>query len=306
MHSETRRVLDATTAETLGTASSSTRSTVNSSLAAVRAAAETSRDRRTHPQDIASPDGCPPRCATTTKLQVRYQPGHTADTRPELLHCSRCGRQERGESGTIFRRRRGPASRGEYGVSNGRRPDSRAGEATGASARLRRCGHRTRRDPRRGCRLCDGHGMDNRPRRTPRDDRCCGFTARTTRIAAHQRRHRATQDSASISTAVRSCAQPDTVVPRSSSGSCTSTSSPSAVRQQSVSRPSSGCWSVRWSAASEESGPYARPRRWAYSAGSAPITLAAQARFLVTSLRPCCEEAVQKGVREWSRRPAGP
>jgi hypothetical protein len=52
--------------------------------------------------------------------------------------------------------------------------------------------------------------------------------------------------------------------------------------------------------------PYARPRRWAYSAGSTPITLATQACLLVTSLQPSREEVVQKTVREWSRRPAGP
>jgi hypothetical protein len=60
---------------------------------------------------------------------------------------------------------------------------------------------------------------------------------------------------ARICAAVRSWVQPDTVVPTSSSGSCSSTSSPSAVRQQSVSRPSSGCSSARLSAAPDESGP---------------------------------------------------
>ena len=89
---------------------------------------------------------------------------------------------------------------------------------------------------------------------------------------------------------------PETVVPRSSSESWSSTSSRSAVRQQSVSRPSSGCWIAWWSAASEESGPYARPRRWAYSAGSTPTTLTTQARCLVTSLRPSCEQVVENGT----------
>ena len=80
----------------------------------------------------------------------------------------------------------------------GRRPDSRAREATGPSARLRRCGHRTRRDPRRRCRLRVGHGVDSGPRRATRGTNCRGFNTRTTRIAAHQHRHRATHDSASL------------------------------------------------------------------------------------------------------------
>ena len=92
----------------------------------------------------------------------------------------------------------GPAVAGRVRCGNGRRPDSRVGEATGPSAHLRRCGHRTRRDPRRGCRLCFGHGVDSGPRRAARGNRCCGFNARTTRIAVQQHRPSATRDSASL------------------------------------------------------------------------------------------------------------
>ena len=78
-------------------------------------------------------------------------------------------------------------SRGEYGGENGRRRDCRAGEAIGASSCFGRCGHRTRRDPRRGRRLCVGHGVDSRPRRSARGNRCCGGKAWATRIARHRR-----------------------------------------------------------------------------------------------------------------------
>ena len=99
---------------------------------------------------------------------------------------------------TISRQSAGPGVTGRVRCGNGRRPDSRVGEATGPSAHLRRCGHRTRRDPRRGCRLCFGHGVDSGPRRAARGNRCCGFNARTTRIAVQQHRPSATRDSASL------------------------------------------------------------------------------------------------------------
>lgn len=63
------------------------------------------------------------------------------------------------------------------------------------------------------------------------------------------------------------CAQPCNVVPVPSHGSCSRTSRPSAVRQASVSRPSTGPASVARSAARDESGPGSRPRRCAYNGG---------------------------------------
>ena len=64
---------------------------------------------------------------------------------------------------------------------------------------------------------------------------------------------------ATISAAVCSSAQPVAVVASASSGSCNRTISPSAVRQRSVSSPSTGCSRQRRSARREESGPQARP-----------------------------------------------
>ena len=103
-------------------------------------------DRRTHSRGIASPDGCPLRSATVAKMQVHYQPGPQSGCSTGTARWSRCGRRECGSPGRFPGTRRGPVSRGECGVRNGRRPDSRAGEAIGPSARLRRCCHRTRRD----------------------------------------------------------------------------------------------------------------------------------------------------------------
>jgi hypothetical protein len=68
------------------------------------------------------------------------------------------------------------------------------------------------------------------------------------------------------------CAQPRNVVELLSHGSCINTSRPSAVRQASVSRPSTGPASVARSAARDESGPGTRPRRCAYSKGSVATT----------------------------------
>jgi len=111
---------------------------------------------------------------------------------------SPCGRRKSGGPERCRRTRRVVISRGEYGVKNGRRRDSRAGEATGPSSPLRRCGHRTRCDLCRGRRLCVGDSVDSGPRRAARGKGCCGFDARHTRIAAQQQRRRATPAAASL------------------------------------------------------------------------------------------------------------
>jgi hypothetical protein len=100
-------------------------------------------------------------------------------------------------------RRVGVISPREYGVRNGRRRDSHAREATGPSSRLRRCGHRTCRDPRGGLGLCVCYRVDRGTWRGARGKACFGFNARPTRIAAEQPRRRATPAAASLRAAGR-------------------------------------------------------------------------------------------------------
>ena len=89
-------------------------------------------------------------------------------------------------------------SRAEYGVKNGRRRDSHTREAAGPSSRVRRCGHRTRRDSRGRLRLCVCYRVDSGTRRGARGTSCSGFDARLTRIAAQQPRGRATPAAAPL------------------------------------------------------------------------------------------------------------
>jgi hypothetical protein len=96
------------------------------------------------------------------------------------------------------RMRLGVISPREYGVKNGRRRDSHARKTAGPSSRLRRCGHRARRDPRGGLRLCVCHRVDSGSRWGARGKACFGFNARPTRIAAQQPRRRATPAAAPL------------------------------------------------------------------------------------------------------------
>ena len=89
------------------------------------------------------------------------------------------------------------------------------------------------------------------------------------------------------------CAQPRNVVELLSHGSCSRTSRPSAVKQASVSRPSTGPASVACRAARDESGPASRPRRCAHNGGRVATTirvaLVPTCRVCVTDRLPCRE-----------------
>ena len=89
-------------------------------------------------------------------------------------------------------------SRGEYGVKRGRRGYSCAGQATCPSSRLRRCGHRTRRDPRGGRRLYVGDRLDREPRRAAGAHSCFWSNTRFARIAGQRQGRRATPTAAPL------------------------------------------------------------------------------------------------------------
>jgi hypothetical protein len=80
--------------------------------------------------------------------------------------------------------------RGQYGAKHGGRGHSCAGQATRSSSRLRRCSHRTRRDPCGGGRLYVGHRLDRRPRRAARGQARFRFSARSSRITVQRRGRR--------------------------------------------------------------------------------------------------------------------
>ena len=88
--------------------------------------------------------------------------------------------------------------RREYGVKHGGRGHSCAGQAAGSSSRLRRRGHRTRRDPRRGRGLYVGHCVDHEPRGTARGQGFSCFNTRSARIASQRRGRRATAAAAPL------------------------------------------------------------------------------------------------------------
>jgi hypothetical protein len=86
----------------------------------------------------------------------------------------------------------------EYGVKHGRRRHSGAGQATCSSSPVRRCGHRTRRDPRGGRRLCVGHRVDYQPRRAARGRTYLCFNTRSARIARQRWGRRTTAAAAPL------------------------------------------------------------------------------------------------------------
>jgi hypothetical protein len=136
------------------------------------------------------------------KSPRRPSPRPSADSLPAAADPHR-PRPHRPIKSSSARMRLGVISPREYGVKNGRRRNSHARETAGPSSRLRRCGHRTRRDPRRGLRLCVCHRVDSGTRRGARGKACFGFSARSTRIAPQQPRRRATPSAASLRAAGR-------------------------------------------------------------------------------------------------------
>ena len=130
-----------------GTASSSGRSTLYSSVAAVAAGSAGNEPRR-------SPDALTRHRVAGWLSTAMCDRGEIAGA-VSAQATAGAGPGLRGGVGAVA-----GMPRGECVVKNGRRPDFRAGEATCPSARVRRCGHRARVDPRRRCRLCVGHGVD--------------------------------------------------------------------------------------------------------------------------------------------------
>ena len=155
--------------------------------------------RESRPQGQLTYDCTPIRCSRTriSKSPHGRSPRPSADSLPATADPDR-PRPHRCSESSSARRRLGVISPREYGVKNGRRRDSHARETADPPSRLRRCGHRTRRDPREGPRLCVCHRVNSRTRRAARGKACFGFNARPTRIAAQQPRRRATPAAAPL------------------------------------------------------------------------------------------------------------